>query len=76
MKPAASTAFALFAKRYIFVLSVIAALSATPGLAGADEASAAFIRDLGNQAVLVIRSDMPLASKAAYFRRMITRILI
>lgn len=31
----------------------------------------AFIGALGNQAVSVLRSDMPLASKAAYFRRMI-----
>jgi hypothetical protein len=71
MKPAASNAFALFANRFIFALSVIAAVSAAPGPAGADEASTAFIRALGNQAVSVIRSDMPLASKAADFRRMI-----
>jgi phospholipid transport system substrate-binding protein len=71
MKPAASKAFAFFIKRLIFALSVIAAVSTPPGPAIGDEPPAAFIRALDNQAVLVIRSDMPLASKAAYFRRMI-----
>ena len=63
--------FALFAKRFIAALTVIAAVSAAPHSAAADEAPVAFIGALGNQAVSVIRSDMPLASKAAYFRRMI-----
>ena len=63
--------FALFAKRFIAALTVIAAVSATPRLAAADEAPVSFIGALGNQAVSVIRSDMPLASQAAYFRRMI-----
>jgi hypothetical protein len=71
MKPTANTGFALFAKRFVSVLSLIAAVSAAPRPAEADEASIAFIRALGNQAVSVIRSDMPVASKAAYFDRMI-----
>jgi phospholipid transport system substrate-binding protein len=71
MKPATDSAFVLFAKRFILALAVIASVSATPRPAAADEAPVAFIGVLGNQAVLVLRSDMPLASKAAYFRRMI-----
>jgi phospholipid transport system substrate-binding protein len=71
MKHTANTGPALFAKRFISVLSVITAVSAAPGPAEADEASIAFIRALGNQAVSVIRSDMPVTSKAAYFDRMI-----
>jgi phospholipid transport system substrate-binding protein len=50
---------------------VIAGVSAAPGVAAADQAPVAFIRDLGNQAVAVIHSDMPLASKAAYFEQVI-----
>ena len=50
---------------------MIAGVSAAPGVAAADEVPVAFIRDLGNQTVGVIRSDMPLASKAAYFGQMI-----
>jgi phospholipid transport system substrate-binding protein len=71
MKPTTNAAFALFTKRFILALTVIAAVSAMPRRAAADEAPVAFIGALGNQAVSVIRSDMPLASKAAYFRRMI-----
>lgn len=69
--PIPTPPFALFAKRFIAALTVIAAVSAAPRPAAADEAPVAFIGALGNQAVSVIRSDMPLASKAAYFRRMI-----
>ena len=71
MKPTTNAAFALFTKRFILALTLIAAVSAMPRPAAADEAPVAFISALGNQAVSVIRSDMPLASKAAYFRRMI-----
>ena len=71
MKPTTNTTFALFAKRFILALTVIAAVSAMARPAAADEAPAAFIGALGNQAVSVLRSDMPLASKAAYFHRMI-----
>jgi hypothetical protein len=52
----------LFVKRFILALTVIAAVSATPHLAAADEAPVAFIGALGNQAVSVLRSDMPLAT--------------
>ena len=62
---------ARLAKGFTLAIAVIAAVSAAPGVAAADEAPVAFIRDLGNQAVGVIRSDMPLASKAAYFGQMI-----
>jgi phospholipid transport system substrate-binding protein len=71
MKPTTNAAFALFTKRFILALTVIAAVSAMPRRAAADEAPVAFIGALGNQAVSVIRSDMPLPSKAVYFRRMI-----
>ena len=71
MKPTTNAAFALFTKRFILALTVIAAVSAMPRRAAADEAPVAFIGALGNQAVSVIRSDMPLPSKAAYFHRMI-----
>src|SRR2546421_2820946 len=71
MKPTTNAAFALFTKRFILALTVVAAVSATPRRAAADEAPVAFIGALGNQAVSVIRSDMPLPSKAAYFHRLI-----
>ena len=47
--------------------------SAGPRPAAADDAPVAFIRALGEQAVLVIRSDMQLAEKASYFHRVIHR---
>ena len=50
---------------------MIAACLGGPGVAVADEVPVAFIRDLGNQAVAVIRSEEPLASKADYFEQMI-----
>ena len=72
VKPAAGTAVALFAKGLALVLAVIAGLSAAPSPAAADEAPVAFIRALGDQAVSVIRRpDMPLATKAAYFDKMV-----
>jgi phospholipid transport system substrate-binding protein len=70
-KPAASTGLAALAKGFILVLAMIAGLSAEPALAAADGAPVAFIRALGDQAVSVIRSDMPLATKAAWFDRMV-----
>ena len=69
-KPA-NTTFAKLAKSFALAIAVIAGLAAAPPPAAADEAPAAFIRDLGNQALAVIHSDTPLASKAAYFARMI-----
>jgi phospholipid transport system substrate-binding protein len=65
------TAPARLAKGFTLALAVIAGVWAAPGVAAADEVPVAFIRDLGNQAVGVIRSDMPLASKAVYFEQMI-----
>jgi phospholipid transport system substrate-binding protein len=71
-KPAASTAFALFAKGLALVLAVIAGLSVGPRSAAADDAPVAFIRALGTQAVSVIRRpDIPLYTKAAYFGQMV-----
>jgi ABC-type transporter MlaC component len=46
---------------------------APPRSAAADDAPIAFIRALGNQPASVIRSEMPLAENAAYFRQMIHR---
>jgi hypothetical protein len=37
----------------------------------ADDVPVVFIRVLGNQAMSVLRSDMHLGERAAYFRRMI-----
>ena len=60
-------------RRDIFVLflTIIAGISAAPRSVTAEEAPVAFIRTLGNQAISVIRSDMQLGTKAAYFSRMI-----
>jgi phospholipid transport system substrate-binding protein len=72
VKPAASTAFALFAKGFALALAVVAGLSAAPRSAAAGDPPVAFIRALGDQAVSVIRRpDMPLATKAAYFDQMV-----
>jgi hypothetical protein len=71
VRPGVSTALERLAKGFTLALAVIASLSAAPHPATADEAPIAFIRDFGNQALAVIRSDMPLAGKAAYFERMI-----
>ena len=73
VKPPAGSAFALFVRGSILALTVIAGVLAPPRSAAADAAPIAFIRALGNQAVLVIRSDMPLTEKASYFRQMIHR---
>src|SRR5260370_15337857 len=56
---------------FVFALAVIMGVSAGPRPAAADEAPVAFISALGTQALSVIRSDMPLASKAAYFGRLV-----
>jgi hypothetical protein len=52
---------------------VIAGMSAALRPVAAYEAPAQFISVLGEQAVAVTRSDMPLATKARYFRQMIHR---
>ena len=67
----ASVALAMLARSFTLAIAVIAGLSAAPRPATAGEAPVAFIRDLGNQSLAVIRSDTPLASKTAYFARMI-----
>ena len=73
VKPAASTAIALFTKGLALAIAVIASLSAAPRpAAAADDAPVAFIRALGGHAVSVIRRpDIPLATKAAYFDQII-----
>jgi phospholipid transport system substrate-binding protein len=72
VKPAVSTAFALFAKGFALALAVIAGLSVAPRSVAAGDAPVAFVRALGDQAVSVIRRpDMPLATKAAYFDQMV-----
>jgi phospholipid transport system substrate-binding protein len=72
-KLAVSRALAQFVKGFALALAVIAGVSAAPHPAAADDVSIAFIRSVGDQAVSVIRSDMQLAGKAAYFRQMIDR---
>jgi hypothetical protein len=49
VKPAASTASALFAKGFALAVAVIAGLSAAPRSAAADDAPVAFIRALGGR---------------------------
>lgn len=72
LKPAASSAFALFVKSFALALALIAGLSVAPHSATADDTPVAFIRALGEQAVSVIRRpDIPLATKAAYFDQMV-----
>ena len=73
-KPPASATLAQLVRGCAFALAVIVGISAPPHPGSADEASVAFIRALGDQAVSVIRrSDMPLPNKAVYFSRMIHR---
>jgi len=62
---------AVLAKGFVLALAVIAGLSAAPRPAAADEPPVAFIRALGDQAVSVIRSPMPLPNKAYYFDQMV-----
>jgi phospholipid transport system substrate-binding protein len=56
---------------FLLALAVIAGLAAVPPPAAAEEVPATFVRALGDQALAVIRSDLPLPRKAAYFRQMI-----
>src|SRR5215472_5731331 len=73
VKPVASTAFARFAVGLALAPVVLVGASVVRRSAAADEAPVGFIRTLGEQAVSVIRSDMPLGDKADYFRQMIHR---
>lgn len=70
-KPAPGAGLAVLAKGFVLALAVIAGLSAAPRPAAADEPPVAFIRALGDQAVSVIRSPMPLPNKAYYFDQMV-----
>ena len=70
-KPTAGAAPAMLAKGFVLILAVIAGLSAAPAPAAADGAPIAFIRALGDQAVSVLRSNMPLTTKATYFDQMV-----
>jgi phospholipid transport system substrate-binding protein len=67
----ASATLAMLAKGFVLVLAVIVGLSAASASAAADGAPIAFIRALGDQAVSVLRSDMPPTTKAAYFDQMV-----
>jgi phospholipid transport system substrate-binding protein len=71
VKPPVGRAFVLFARGFILALTVIAGVLAASRPVVADDAPVVFIRVLGNQAVSVLRSDMQLAEKAAYFRQVI-----
>jgi phospholipid transport system substrate-binding protein len=70
-KPTATTNLATLVKGFVLALAVITGLSAEPHRAGAEDAPVAFIRTLGTQAVSVIRSDLPIASKATYFGQLV-----
>jgi phospholipid transport system substrate-binding protein len=70
-KPTASTGLAKLAKGLVIVLALTAGVSGAPRPAAADEAPVAFIRALGDQAVSMLRSDMPLPNKAYYFDQMV-----
>lgn len=52
-------------------LVVVAGVAVTPPTAIAGETPAEFIRNLGDQALAVIRSEATLAEKMGYFRRML-----
>jgi phospholipid transport system substrate-binding protein len=72
MRATASTGFALFAKGFAIALVVIGGVSAAPRPVVADDVLVAFIRDLGNQALEMIRRpDVPLSSKTAYFGELV-----
>ena len=70
-KPTARASLAMLAKGFVLILAVIVGLSGRPAHAAADGAPIAFIRTLGDQAVSVLRSDMPVTTKAAYFDQII-----
>jgi phospholipid transport system substrate-binding protein len=70
-EPAAGSALVRFAKGFFLVLMVVAAGLAQSRAAAADEVPVAFIRTLGAQALLEIRSDAPPDEKAGYFRQML-----
>jgi phospholipid transport system substrate-binding protein len=69
-KPAGA-GLGMLAKSLALALGVMAGLSGVPRSAAADEASVAFVRTLGTQAVTVIRSAMPPGAKGDYFGQML-----
>jgi phospholipid transport system substrate-binding protein len=71
LKTVAGTTLATLAKGVALALAAVVGLSGAPSRAVADDAPIAFVRTLGAQAVSVIRSDMPLTSKADYFDQMV-----
>jgi phospholipid transport system substrate-binding protein len=60
-----------FVTAVALALAVIIGISSGSRAAVADETPVAFIRELGTQAVSVIRSAEPLSEKAAYFDQMV-----
>jgi MlaC protein len=70
-KPAIGTDLGKLAKGLALTLAVIAGLSAGPRPAAADDVPVAFIRELGGQAISVIRGPTPLFEKAAYFEQIV-----
>jgi phospholipid transport system substrate-binding protein len=62
---------AKLAKITTMAIVVIAGILMAPGRAAAGENPAGFIRILGNQGLEVIRSNMTLGEKEAYFRQML-----
>jgi phospholipid transport system substrate-binding protein len=59
------------AQGFVLAVVVLAGLSAAPRPAAADAPAAAFIHDLGEQAVSIIHSAAPLPEKAGWFAQMI-----
>jgi phospholipid transport system substrate-binding protein len=70
VRPAVCTALARFARVITLALALTAGLAPLPRPAAAEEATVAFIRAIGDQAISVIRSDTPPSSKTAYFDQM------
>jgi phospholipid transport system substrate-binding protein len=65
------TALVKLAKVITMAVVVVAGILAAPDRAAAGENPTDFIRILGNQGLEVIRSNMALREKAAYFRQML-----
>jgi phospholipid transport system substrate-binding protein len=70
VKPPVSTILSRFAKVVTLALAVMAGVAGGVLTPGGTETPVAFIRAVGDQAISVIRSDMPPVSKVAYFDQM------
>jgi phospholipid transport system substrate-binding protein len=71
VRATASNRFAL-SKGFVLALALIAGVSAAPRPVAADDVVIAFIRDLGSQALEMIRRpDVPLSGKTAYFGELV-----